>query len=167
MKKWFVTFVIALMFLAIIAGGCTKQTPEPQIQFNTLSEVKCDGKEYNLAVKPKSAVVLISTSTIREQNIDELRSSGLMVEIYEIGRNEKASDVQLVVQYTESYQGTQLTHGNPTESCNVVYLAGLPSENLDALFQKVRSWDDHSYQLLSSNTRSKDIRLSFTAKFVE
>lgn len=159
MKSWLITFVIALMVLVTTAGGCTKQMPEPQIHYDTLSEVKCDGKEYNIAVKPKQAVVLISTITIREQNIDELRSSGLKVEIYEIGRNKRASDVQLVVQYTESYQGTELTHGNPTESCNVVYLAGLPSENLDALFQKVRSWDDHSYQLLSSNTRSKDIRL--------
>jgi len=167
MKRWFITFVIALMVLVIMAGGCIKQTPEPQIQYNTLSEVKCDGKEYNIAVKPNQAVVLISTMTIREQNIDELSSSGLMVEIYEIGRNEKASDVQLVVQYTESFQGTQLTSGNPAEGCNVAYLAGLPSENLNALFQKVLSWGDYSYQLLSSNTRSKDVGLSFTAKLVE
>ena len=140
---------------------------EPQSQQNTLSEVKCNGEEYNLVVKPNNAVVLLATS-IREQNVADLKSSGLIQEIYEIGRNEKASeDMQLNVHFAEFYEGTQLSDGEAWPSCKVVYIAGLPSENLDPFLERLQSYGAYSYHLLSNNTRDKDVRLSFTAKFAE
>jgi hypothetical protein len=136
---------------------------------NTLSEVKCDGTEYNLVVKANNAVVLLPTSIqIQEHNIDDLKSSGLIQEIYEIGRNEKSSeDTQLNVHFAEFYKNTQLSEGEAWPSCSVVYIAGLPSENLDPLLERLRSYGAYSYHILSNNTRDKDVRLSFTGKFVE
>ncbi len=142
---------------------------EPQSQQNTLSEVKCDGIEYNLVVKSNNAVVLLPTSIqIQEHNIDDLKSSGLIQEIYEIGRDEKASeDTQLNVHFAEFYKNTQLSEGEAWPSCSVVYIAGLPSGNLDPLLERLRSYGVYSYTLLSNSTRDKDVRLSFTGKFAE
>lgn len=135
--------------------------------YSTLSEVKCNGEEYNLVVKPGNAVVLLATS-ILEQDIADLKASGLLQEIYEIGRNEQSSeDIQLNVHFVEFYKDTPLSDGEAWPSCKVVYIAGLPSENLDALLQNIHSYGAYSYHVLSNNTRDKDIRLSFTGQFSE
>jgi hypothetical protein len=156
---------ISLLEITPLPSGIPeRKLNEPQ---NTLSEVKCDGEEYNLVVKPNNAVVLLATS-IREQDIADLKSSGLIQEIYEIGRNEKASeDIELNVHFAEFYKGTRLSDGEAWPSCKVVYIAGLPSENLDTFLERLQSYGAYSYHLLSNNTRDKDVRLSFTGKFVE
>ena len=179
MKKLFFTFVIALMVLVIIVGGCANQTPgnESQMQFNTLSEVKCDGKEYNLAVKPENAVVLLTFSAPfaePEQCIAGLKASGLANEIYEIGRSPNESDAEFNLHITEYYENTQRTDVNNPISCNVMYIVGLPSENCNAL----ADWKQENcvsctysllsmYAVLSNNTREKDVRLFFTGKLAE
>ena len=149
-----------------MVGGC-ESVEEPPMRFNTLSEVKCDGEEYNSAVKPGNAVVLLHTSNVREHNIDELKLSGLIQEIYEIGRSESDSDTELVVHVMEWYGTTKLMELPYQGSCKVAYMAGLPSENRDALLQKIQDWGDYTYLLLSNNTRDKDVRLSFTGQFVD
>ena len=169
MKRWLSTFTIVFTVLVIIFGGCTAQTPpgKPQTQFNTLSEVKCDGKEYNLVVEPNMTVMLLATSLL-EQDIAALKSSGLIQEIYEIERKEKAlEDIDLNVNCAEFYKNTRLSYGEACLRCKVVYIAALPSENLDPLLGGIHSYGAYSYKVLSNNTRDKDVRLSFTAKFAE
>ena len=173
MKKKFITFAIALMVLVIIVAGCTTQTPtsKPQTQFNTLSEVKCDGKEYNVAVKPNNAVVLLTFSAPfaePEQCIADLKASGLMQEVYEIGRSTNDSDAEFNIHVTEYYENTQRTDVNNPISCNVMYIVGLPSENCNALAErKQQNCVSCTYALLSNNTGEKDARLFFTGKLVE
>ncbi len=110
--------------------------------------------------------MLLHTSNVRGHNIDELRLSGLIQEIYEIGRSETDSDAELVVHVVEWYGTTKLMElPSYSGSCKVAYMAGLPSGNRDALLHKIQGWGDYTYLLLSNNTRDKDVRLSFTCQF--
>ena len=96
------------------------------------------------------------------------KSSGLIQEIYEIGRDEKASeDIQLNVHFAEFYKNTKLSDGEAWPRCKVVYIAGLSSENIAPLLEGLHSYGAYSYHVLSNNTRDKDVRLSFTGKFAE
>jgi len=169
MKKWVigVVIVVTVSVILVFTVGGRKPVEEPPIRFNTLSEVKCDGEEYSLAVKPENAVVLLLTSNVREHNIDELKLSGLVQELYEIGRTVGDSEGELVVHAEEWYGTTMLMELPYQGSCKVAYMADLPSENRDALLQKIQDWGDYTYLLLSSPwiTRDKDARLSFTGRF--
>ncbi|GEM_PF-5856015 len=164
MKAWSTTLVVVLMIMAVMVGGC-ESDEEPPTRFSALSEVKCDGEEYHLAVKPGKAVVLIHTSNVREHNIEELKLSGLIDEIHEIGRSDDDRDSMLVIHVEEWYGTTRLMELPYSENCRAVYVAGLPSGNRDALLQNIQGWGDYTYLLLSSNTRDKDVRLSFTGRF--
>ena len=96
------------------------------------------------------------------------KSSGLIQEIYEIGRDEKASeDIQLNVHFAEFYKNTKLSDGEAWLRCKVVYIAALRSENLDPLLGGIHNYGAYSYKVLSNNTKDNDVRLSFTAKFSE
>ena len=97
-----------------------------------------------------------------------MKASGLIQEIYEIGRIEQDSeDTQLNIHFIEFYISTLLSSGEAWPSCKVAYIASLPSENLDLFLEGLQSYGAYSYHVLSNNTRDTDVRLSFTGKFVE
>ena len=159
--------ISSLEITPLPTGIPARKLTEPEGYQVNLSEVKCNGEEYNLIVKPDNAVVLLGSSLL-EQDIAALKSSGLIQEIYEIERKEKAlEDIDLNVHCAEFYKNTKLSEGEACLRCKVVYIAGLPSENLDTLLEGIHSYGAYSYQVLSNNIRSRDIILSLTVKFTE
>ena len=144
----------------------TKQTAaesdtSPQAKLSALNSVKCDGKTYNIAVKPKHSIIEISIPNNAEQKIIEIKNQGLIEEVVEVARND--GDVYLKESVSFGSNGkisSQILPGG------VILIADIKSDSQETVYGKIKESSPNSNGIsgLSINYQEQETILNYMCK---
>ena len=172
MIKKIIAYVFAFS-LVLLVVGCEniasideqKMSSEGGNQ-NRLSQVLCDGNEYTLDVNPQDAIILMTMVEEQKERIFDGESESIAQEIFEVGRNEKNSNMQLTIRYDFALTGSMGSQSEDFGAGKRVYLLHTKINNLEILETNLNTVPDYGFSLLARNDDTKNGELSFSCSLV-
>ena len=136
-----------------------------------ITSVLCDGKSYNILVKPKHSIMWIMLEAVNKQEISDLKSEGLIEEFNEVIRNDGAS----VIPTKQTYKGDT---GSGSGDISVLagwvwFIIDVKNENADKVRERVQTpkqtkvgtgYSGYGYGTLWSNSGDKDTSFEFKCR---
>ena len=140
---------------------------DPRVIKNTLNDVRCDGKEYAVDIESEDAVVLLTLPIGQQNQINDLKSSVVIQEFFEIGQNEKNLNMPMEIKY--SFGGMVGSESGNLENGMVMSLVIIKADKLlqDGVNPLLKLQASMGYSLLAMNQGEEKGELSFLCKLAQ